>query len=113
MNRLALAAATLARNAALGIAALVCLSVGLGCLTAAGWIALAAVHGHLVAALVVGGIWLLLGVILLVILARPAPPPPVAAPAPAVPPTAAGLAGTLAAAFAQGLGAGMSARRRP
>ncbi|MGZ9811481.1 phage holin family protein [Pseudoroseicyclus sp. H15] len=113
MDRLALAAAAIARNAALAIAALVCMSVGLGCLTAAGWIAIAAVQGHLVAALIVGGVWMLLGVILLLILARPARPAPVVEPAPVAPPVPGSVAATLAMAFAQGLGAGMSARRRP
>ncbi|WP_373356351.1 hypothetical protein [Pseudoroseicyclus sp. CXY001] len=116
MLRLRLAAAAIARNAVLGVAALLCLTVGLGCLTAAAWIAIAAAQGHLIAALCIGGFWMLMAFVLVLILTRR--PRPVAAPVAAAAPTAATpgvltptLVSSVAMAFAQGLGAGLSSRR--
>ncbi|NDV01454.1 hypothetical protein [Pseudoroseicyclus tamaricis] len=115
-TRLSLAAAAVARGAILALFAIFCLLIGLGCLTAAAWIAIAAEMGHLMAALVIGGVWMLLGALFLIALTRRPRPvaPPVAEPEALGPPApvAGGTAAAIAMAFAQGLGAGLSTRRR-
>lgn len=97
------------QRAAFSAVAGILMLVGLAFLTAAAWIGLATAYSTLVAALVIGCVYMGLGFVLLAMasLRRPLPPPV----APAVPPaapvgfTAAGLLG----AFVQGIGAGIAA----
>jgi hypothetical protein len=64
------------RRAALGFGAAVLLLIGLAFLTVAAWLALAALRDPLFAALVIGLVYLGLGLILLAMAGRRAPPPP-------------------------------------
>lgn len=112
---LAFAARRVALRSSLGLLGGVFLAVGLGFLTVAGWIALSTTADALTAALVIGGGYFGIGFLILLIMrvARPRVPvaPPAAAPV-AAPSLAPALAG-VAAAFVQGLGAGLASRRRP
>ncbi|MDF0600841.1 hypothetical protein P1J78_08870 [Psychromarinibacter sp. C21-152] len=113
---LAYAARRAALRSSLGLVGALCLCVGLGFLTVAAWIALTVAADALTAALVIGGAYAGLGLIVLVIsrLARPRPPAPAApAAAPAAQPALAPALVGVAAAFLQGVGAGLASRRRP
>lgn len=93
------------RRTAFGLAASVCMAIGLAFLTVAAWIWLVAIAGALEAALIIGAIYMGVGFILLALAARR--PPQRRYVAPDVPPMP-----DLASAFAQGLGRGMSLRNQ-
>lgn len=109
-----------ARRAALGLAGAMLLVIGIAFLTAAGWIALAIMADHLTAALIIGCVYVGLGLILFgvkhmqrrreITLAKQAAAARGAAPA------GAGLAGmtpALISAFLDGFSAGAVSRRAP
>ncbi len=106
-------ARTMALRSALGLFGMVMLLVGIGFLTAAGWIALRLVATPLDAALIVGGCFAGFGVLVLLIARIARPRRPVVAP-PAMTAQSAQVQAfaTIAAAFVQGIGAGLAARRR-
>ncbi|MAQ83322.1 hypothetical protein [Psychromarinibacter halotolerans] len=103
----------MALRSALGLFGMVMLLVGIGFLTAAGWIALRLVATPLDAALIVGGCFAGFGVLVLLIARIARPRRPVVAP-PAMTAQSAQVQAfaTIAAAFVQGIGAGLAARRR-
>ena len=106
------AARRLALRSALGLFGVLCLVIGLAFLTAAAWIALRIAADAQTAALVIGGAYAGLGLIVLAVarVARPGPPPPVPRAARTV--HEAPITG-VAAAFMEGLGAGLASSRRP
>ncbi|MCR8723858.1 phage holin family protein [Frigidibacter sp. ROC022] len=99
-------AADIARRSALGVAAAILLIVALGFITSAGWYALKQWDGPVTAGLIVGGIYLVLGLVLMLLAREPAPPPP--PPQEEVPPMQ-----RVVAAFFDGIEAGSRARRPP
>ncbi len=106
-------AKTMALRSALGLFGAVMLLVGIGFLTAAGWIGLRLVATPLDAALIIGGSFAGLGILVLLIARIARPRRPVVAP-PAMTTQSAQVQAfaTIAAAFVQGVGAGIAARRK-
>jgi hypothetical protein len=111
MNRLSLVLRQVARRSALGLLAIVLLLIGTGFLTAAGWSAIRDSAGATAASLAMALVYCGGGLVVLLVmrLARPRrlPPAPIAPPV-----TPASLATTAIAAFFQGLGTGVAARRQ-
>lgn len=89
------------RRAGFGLGGALLMAIGAGFLTVAAWIALAEVRDAQFAALVIGGVYFGLGLIVLALGSRRPHVPPAAAPL--------SMSG-LSAAFAQGFGAGVATR---
>ena len=105
-ERVTHAAQDAARRTALGLGAAICLAVGMGFLSAAAFIAMAAAADPVTAALVLGAAYAGLGLILMAFAVQRhrAPPPPVRPPAGPV------LLVAAVEAFTAGMAAGKSAR---
>ncbi|MBT9386504.1 phage holin family protein [Pseudooceanicola sp. CBS1P-1] len=95
------------RRAGYSIGAVILLVIGWGFLTVAAWLYLSTVKDAMFAALIIGCVYVGLGLILMFLASR-SRPVPMAHPAAAPPPSAASFAG-LASALMQGVGAGMAA----
>ncbi|MGR3454489.1 hypothetical protein [Pseudooceanicola sp.] len=111
---LILSARLAAQRAAFNAFGAILLLIGIGFLTVAAWIGLAAAFGTLTAALVIGCVFVGLGLLFMAMasIRRPLPP---AAPAPAAAAAPVGMAG-LVGALVQGIGAGIvasAAMRKP
>ena len=109
-------AARAARKTALSVGALIALCVGIGFLTAAGWIHLSLAHGPLTAALVIGLIYVGIGLVLIAVAGSSAPEtvdsPSAGAHAAEPDPETPNSLPPLAQAFVYGLNAGVKAKRR-
>lgn len=111
---LILSARLAAQRAAFNAFGAILLLIGIGFLTVAAWIGLAAAFGTLIAALVIGCVFVGLGLLFMAMasIRRLLPP---AAPAPAAAAAPVGMAG-LVGALVQGIGAGIvasAAMRKP
>lgn len=104
------AARRVAVRSAFGVAGAVCLIVGIVFLTAAAWMAISLAAGAVTAALIIGGAYTGVGLILFA-LARLVRPRPVVPPPPVVAPQTQMLTGIIAA-FVEGVIAGIAARKR-
>ncbi|WP_168770636.1 phage holin family protein [Flavimaricola marinus] len=100
------------RRAALGVGALTLIIVGLGFLTTALWMYLSLISEPMYAALIIGGGYFGLGLILLAVSTHRSPhsAPPHARPAP--PTESVANAQTLVEAFISGMSAGSRAKRK-
>lgn len=96
-------ATRVARGVALSLTGAICVAVGLGFLTVGGWIYLTAIEGTLFAAVVIGAIYVGLGLVLIGVTSARRAPSPAAQPNPQVP--------ALTEAFLVGLEAGRSAKQ--
>ncbi|NIZ07902.1 phage holin family protein [Pseudooceanicola sp. HF7] len=96
-----------ARKAGYSLGALVMIMIGLGFLTAAAWLYLTEIRSSLFAALVIGGVYFGLGLVLMA-LASIDRPVPMAHPSHTEPPAAGSMTGIITALM-QGVGAGIAA----
>lgn len=98
--------ADIMRRSVMGLAGAVLIVVALGFFTSAGWYALSLAYGPVIAGCILGGVFLLLGLILLLVAREPHVPPQVRYQEEA--PMA-----RVVSAFLGGMAAGSRTRRRP
>lgn len=104
------AARRIALRSAFGVAGALCLIVGIVFLTVAAWMAISLAAGAVTAALIIGGTYTGVGLILFAV-ARLVRSRPVVPPAPVVAPQTQLISG-IVAAFVEGVVAGIAARKR-